>query len=67
MTYKEFLSHCTACGGNWGAMLLSGIKAVFPEYYSEVEAKYNSFDFLHGGIHAFVYLCDWLEAHGVTE
>lgn len=26
MTMKEFLQSCTACGGNWGGMLLSGIK-----------------------------------------
>lgn len=24
MTFSEFLSNCTACGGNWGAMLLTG-------------------------------------------
>ena len=26
MTGPEFLQNCTACGGNWGGMLLSGIK-----------------------------------------
>lgn len=33
MEMKEFLKHCTACGGNWTSMLLSGIKEVFPEYW----------------------------------
>ena len=30
MGCKEFLSHCTACGGNWGGMLLSGLKKLRP-------------------------------------
>lgn len=29
MTMTEFMQNCSACGGNWGAMLLSGIKRVF--------------------------------------
>ena len=45
MSMEEFLLNCTACGGNWGAMLLTGIKRVFPEYYTEVEEHYNSMDF----------------------
>lgn len=31
MTCKEFLSHCTACGGNWVAMLESGMRECFPD------------------------------------
>ena len=27
-TLERFLNHCTAQGGNWGGMLLSGIKAL---------------------------------------
>lgn len=30
MPIKEFLDHCVACGGNWGGMLLTGIKELFP-------------------------------------
>ena len=26
MSFDEFLGHCTAHGGNWGGMLLSGLK-----------------------------------------
>lgn len=26
MPMDEFLTHCTACGGNWGGMLLSGLR-----------------------------------------
>ena len=67
MSQKEFLQQCTACGGNWGAMLLTGIKKVFPEHYTEVEEHYNSMDFSGGGVKPFGYLCDWLEEHGITE
>lgn len=31
MTFDEFLTHCTPCGGNWGGMLLTGIKKLYPE------------------------------------
>ena len=65
MTMNEFMQNCSACGGNWGAMLLTGIKRVFPEYYAEVEAHYNSMDFSGGGVKPFCYLCDWLEEHDV--
>ena len=36
MTMDEFLNHCTACGGNWGGMLLTGIKALYPEVYNAI-------------------------------
>lgn len=35
-TFSEFLNECTACGGNWGGMLLSGIKRLFPEVYDAI-------------------------------
>ena len=44
MTFTEFLSHCTACGGNWTAMLLTGIKKCFPEYYNKMEDKPYEFN-----------------------
>ena len=65
ITMNEFMQNCSACGGNWGAMLLTGIKRVFLEHYAEVEAHYNSMDFSDGGVKPFCYLCDWLEEHGV--
>ena len=67
MSMSEFMNNCTACGGNWGAMLLTGIERVFPEEYEEVKEHYNSMDFSHGGVKPFCYLCDWLEQHGITE
>ena len=48
MTMNDFMQNCSACGGNWSAMLLTGIKRVFPEYYDEVNAHYNSMDFSGG-------------------
>ena len=33
---KAFLKECTACGGNWGGMLLTGIKKLFPEVYNAI-------------------------------
>lgn len=65
MSMEEFVTHCTACGGNWGAMLLTGIQKVFPEHYKEVNEHYNNMDFCDGGMQAFCYLCDWLAEHGV--
>ena len=36
MTFKEFLTHCTACGGNWGGMLLTGIHELYPEVWDAI-------------------------------
>lgn len=67
MTQKEFLNHCTACGGNWVAMLLSGIEEVFPNDYKQVVEEVEKIGFGHGGIKAFAYICDWLSEHGIIE
>lgn len=48
-------------------MLLTGIAKVFPDKYKEVEERYNSMDFSHGGTKPFVYLCDWLNENGIVE
>ena len=63
---KEFLNNCTACGGNWVAMLLSGIKRVFPEHYESVVAEVDKIGCKSGGVLAFAYVCEWLEGHGVV-
>ena len=44
MTGKEFLNNCTACGGNWTAMLLTGIKCCFPKEYEAMEDKTYSIE-----------------------
>ncbi len=36
MTIKCFLDNCTACGGNWGGMLLSGIKRLYPAVWEAI-------------------------------
>lgn len=36
MRGSEFLSHCTACGGNIGGLLLTGIKELYPEVYDAI-------------------------------
>ena len=65
MTMKEFLNHCTACGGNWVAMLLSGIEKIFPNDYKSVVEEVDKIGFGQGGALAFVYVGEWLEKHGI--
>ena len=36
MSCADFLQLCTACGGNWGGMLLSGIKRVCPKVWEAI-------------------------------
>lgn len=36
ITMDDFLKHCTACGGNWGGMLLTGLKELYPEVYNAI-------------------------------
>lgn len=67
MPMKEFISKCTACGGNWVAMLLTGIERVFPNDYESVVKEVENIGFGDGGVPAFAYICEWLTAHGVTE
>jgi hypothetical protein len=33
---KKFLDNCTCCGGDWGAMLLSGIKKLYPNVWEAI-------------------------------
>lgn len=35
----KFLDHCTACGGNWTGMLLSGIRALYPNVWEAIPNK----------------------------
>ena len=43
MPCKEFLTHCTACGGNWGAMLLTGINELYPDVYNAIPDDMGTF------------------------
>lgn len=42
---RDFLDHCTACGGNWGAMLLSGIKDLWPSVWDIIPDEMGLFSF----------------------
>lgn len=57
MTFDEFLNNCTACGGNWGGMFLTGIEKLFPEVYEAIPDKM--------GVFAFTGLCCILEYIGI--
>lgn len=46
MTMDEFLNHCTACGGNWGGMLLTGIQKLYPEVYEAIPDNMGHFAWL---------------------
>ena len=35
-TSGEFLKHCTACGGNWGGMLLTGVNELWPNVWNVI-------------------------------
>lgn len=59
MTTDEFLSHCTACGGNWGAMLLTGIKVLYPTVYDAIPDDMGHF--------AWRCLCEVLELLQIKE
>ena len=59
MTMKDFLSHCTACGGNWGGMLLTGIKELWPEVWEAIPDDMGMF--------AWRCLCDTITMLGVKS
>ena len=44
MTCDEFLKHCSACGGNWGGMLLTGINRLYPRVWDAIpdDMGYNA-------------------------
>lgn len=56
-TFKNFLPYCTACGGNWGGMILTGIKELYPKVYDTIPNDM--------GVHAFVCICSTLLLLGV--
>lgn len=44
MTFNDFLKHCTACGGNWTAMLMTGIEEVAPDMFEKMPDRSYAFD-----------------------
>jgi hypothetical protein len=45
---QEFFNNCTACGGNWCGMILTGIRKLFPHRLEDASAIYNN-NSLHDG------------------
>ena len=56
-TVSAFMSHCTACGGNWGGMFLSGIKKLWPSVWEAIPEKM--------GRKSFEAICNTLVLCGV--
>ena len=57
MNFDQFLNHCTACGGNWGGMLLTGIRELWPEVWDIIPDDM--------GHNAFTTICNLLVLLGV--
>ena len=57
LTFKQFLDNCTACGGNWGGMFLTGIYKLWPDVWKAIPD--------HMGVHAWSCLCSVLVLCGV--
>lgn len=45
MDICEFLDHCTACGGNWGGMLLTGLHKLRPSVWEAIPIDMGDFPF----------------------
>ena len=45
MTMSSFLGDCYSYGGDWGAMLLTGVEALYPEVYEAIPEDMGHFAF----------------------
>ena len=59
MTVRLFLDHCTACGGDWVSMLLSGVEECYPDDYIRLKAECEEIN-SNSGASEFVHICDFL-------
>ena len=59
MSVRLFLDHCTACGGDWICMLLSGIKECYPDDYDRLKAECDEIN-SNSGASEFMHICDFL-------
>ena len=59
MSVRLFLDHCTACGGDWVSMLLSGIKECYPDDYIRLKTECDKIN-SNSGASEFVHICDFL-------
>ena len=58
MSFDEFLNHCTAHGGNWEGMLLSGLKKLRPKVWNAIPDKMGSF--------SWILICGTIKLCGVS-
>lgn len=58
MPMSEFLQSCTACGGNWGGMLLSGLKKLAPSVWAVIPDNM--------GVYAWAGICYTLMLCGIN-
>lgn len=42
---EAWLKFCTACGGNWGGMFLSGVRDLYPEVWDAIPEDMGVFAF----------------------
>lgn len=56
-SFEAFLSHCTACGGDWGGMILTGVKYHWEKVWDAIPNEMGAF--------AFPCLCAVLTLCGV--
>ena len=59
MSVRLFLDHCTACGGDWVSMLLSGIKECYTDDYIRLKTECDKIN-SNSGASEFVHICDFL-------
>ena len=59
MSMRVFLDHCTACGGDWMSMLLSGIEECYPDDYDRLKAECDEIN-SNSGASEFIHICDFL-------
>ena len=65
MSYKEFLEHCTACGGNWVNMLLTGCRELWPEDTKTFEDTHEAFT-TDDGFVQYAAIINFMKEHGVA-
>lgn len=41
--FDKFLNECVACGGNWGGLLLTGVKRLYPEVWDAIPDDMGTF------------------------
>lgn len=61
LEWNEFMHRCTACGGNWVAMIATGISRIAPNVYNALPNNLNN------PFKAFSTLCNIALLLGVKE